>query len=277
MFLKAFNVHATVEPPVTDEEIVGLIDVGTRAGIFEAAEKEMIQNVITLERQPVTSLMTPRTEIEWIDMSAPFEVIKEKLKRGRFSQLPVGKGTLDDLQGYVMAKSLLALWLQNQDADIADAMRKPLYAPESASILELLASFRESHSHIAIIIDEFGGIEGLVTTHDVAEAIVGELSNDQSAPANRAIRTAPDGSFFLDGRMSIFDFEEQMGLEVATFDDVTFDTVAGLALFELGRIPSVGEKFRWREFEFVVEVMERNRIRTLRGSKPDSVKEDVTS
>jgi putative hemolysin len=262
-FLRVARVHANVDPPVTDEEIIGLIDAGTKAGVFHAAEQEMIESIISLEGRPISSLMTPRTEIEWIDMAGGIDEVLAKLKRGRFSRLPVASGKLDNVHGYVMAKSLLATWLDDKGIDIAAAVQKPLFVPENASMLDLLKQLRVAHSHIAFVVDEFGGVEGLITLHDISEAILGELAAEHGAE-NRHVALAADGSYLVDGRTPISEFQEELQIQGDPFAEVAFDTVAGLVLTELGAVPSVGERFYWRELEFEVAAMDRNRIKTIK-------------
>lgn len=262
--LKAFNVHASVEPPVTDEEIIGLLEAGTKAGVFEAEEKDMIESVIALEEQPVTSIMTPRVEIEWIDLAAPREEVLAKLRQGRYSRLPVGEGSLDEMRGYVAAKHLLAELASGAELDLLPVIRKPLYVPESVSIFGLLKRLREAHSHLAIVIDEFGGIEGLVTMHDVSEAIVGELAKSPDGEQSATAAETTEGVYSIDGRMSVFDLADELEISEDVFDGAPYDTAAGLALYELGRLPAAGETFLWQGFEVTVAATERNRVKTLR-------------
>ena len=274
--LRLIRVHASVDPPVTDEEISGLIDVGTKAGVFEAAEQDIIESVMALEEQPVTSLMTPRTDIIWIDLSAPLPETLKSLKRGRYSRIPVGNGNLDKLEGYVSTKTLLAELVEGKELNLHTALKTPLYIPESLSILDLLARFRDSDTHLAMVVDEYGGIEGLVTTHDIAEAIVGELATGHPT-ASPMMTRRPDGSVTVDGRMSIFDFQDEFDIDAETLEGVSFDTVAGLALFELGRIPAVGDSFSWQDLEFIVEAMDRNRIKSLVVTKMQDLSDPKAS
>lgn len=264
-FLSLFKLRASVDPPVTDEEIIGLIDAGTKAGVFEETEQQMFESIIALENQPVTSIMTPRTEIAWIDTTASFESLAELLKPGRFSRMPVGEGSLDKILGYVSTKTLLGRYLDGKEVDVAAALLTPNYVPETVSILNLLKLFRDSHSHLAMVVDEHGGIEGLVTLHDVMESIVGELVAGQHAAAEGFVQNQPDGSYLIDGRLSVYEFQDLLGRSETPLDlGAGYDTVAGLVLSELGRIPLVKDRLTWRSYEMIVESMEGNRIREIR-------------
>jgi len=265
LVLKVFRVHASVEPPVTDEEIKGLIDAGTKAGVFEETEQNLIESVIHLGDQGVTSLMTPRTKIVWLDLENSPEKIREQLIDSRFSRLPVARGGLDNLVGYAAAKALLGHFLKENELSPTAVLRQPLYIPETITILELLEKFRLSHTHFAIIVDEFGGVEGLVTIHDVLEAIVGELPNSQHTLPEQGIKPGENGSMIFDGQVSINDFKEALGVKELPFEERDgYHTVAGFALARLGKLPAIGDRFRWNKYEFEIISMERNRVDKVR-------------
>ena len=259
--LKLFRVKASVEPPVTDEEIKGLIDAGTKAGVFEETEQNLIESVISLGDQRITSLMTPRTNILWLDLADSTEHIKQKLTESRFSRMPVAKGSLDNILGYASAKSLLGQIIKENEINLNAVLRQPFYVPETLTILELLERFRESHTHFAIIVDEFGGVEGLVTINDILEAIIGELPNSQhNLPAQGVLRRK-DGSFIFDGRTTIQDFKEALNIKELPADERdTYQTLGGFVLTRLGRIPEAGEKFNWNNYEFEIISMAQNRV-----------------
>jgi putative hemolysin len=259
--LKVFRVRAAVEPPVTDEEIKGLMDAGTKAGVFEQSEKEIIESVIGLGDRRVTSVMTPRPKIVWLDLDDPAEEIKQKLTASRFSRLPVARTKIDNILGYAPAKALLGHLIKENEINPMQVLRAPFYVPETLTILELLEQFRESHTHFAIVIDEFGGVEGLVTINDVLEAIIGELPNSQHILPEHGIRRRLDGALILDGRLPISDFQEVLELKNLPVDEHDiYQTLAGFILFRLGKVPEAGERFKWDKFEFEIVSMEQKRI-----------------
>lgn len=268
--LKLFRVRATVDPPVTDEEIKGLIDAGTRAGVFEEKQQDLFKSVIELDEQRVTGLMTPRTQIVWLDLDDPAEEIRRQLAASRFSRLPVARGRLDNLLGFVTTKALLGQTIRENRIELAAVLRQPLFVPETLTILELLERFQTSHTHFAVIVDEFGGVEGLVTINDVLEAIIGELPNSQHILPEHGILRHRDGSLILDGRLSIHEFKQTLALDLPEDERDTYQTLAGFILTRLGKVPAAGERFRWNEYDFEIVSMEQNRIAkvSIRAAAP---------
>lgn len=261
LILRFFKVHAVVDPPVTDDEIKGMIAQGTEAGIFEETEQDLLESVIHLGDQRITSLMTPRLEIAWIDIESPSESARKTIIESTYSRLPVGRGTVDNVIGYVSGKDLLKQFLNGEEFNIERAIKKPLYVPESITALELLEKFKVSHTHLAIIVDEFGATEGLVTMTDVLEAIVGELATSTSLNLNDSVVELEDGSFVFDGRTPIADFKEALKIkELPGGDRGQYETIAGFVLTHSGRVPITGESFDWRGYRFQVTEMQRNRI-----------------
>ena len=259
--LKLLKVTANVEPPVTDEEIKGLIAAGTEAGVFEKSEKDLIESVISLGDQRVTSVMTPRPKIVWLDLNDSAENISSQLTDNRFSRLPVARGGIDNIIGYATAKGLLAQFIRNEKLNLSKTLRAPFYVPETLTILELLEQFRESHTHFAIVVDEFGGVEGLVTINDVLEAIIGELPNSQHILPEHGVTRRADGVLVLDGRLPIADFKDVLDLNNLPADEQdVYQTLAGFILFRLGKVPEVGERFDWDRYEFEIISMEQKRI-----------------
>lgn len=260
-FLKVFKVKASVEPPVTDEEIKGLIDAGTKAGVFEETEQDLFESIIHLGDRPVASMMTPRTKINWLDTQDSIEKIKEELINSRYSRLPVSRGGLDSIVGYVSAKKLLSQILKEAEINLESVLQHPLYVPETINTLELLERFKEVNTHFAIVVDEFGGVEGLVTMHDVLEEIVGDFSVSQHTLSKEGVVAQKNGSWLINGQLSIFDFKEVLNLEALPADEEDqYHTVAGFVLTRLGKVPEAGESFEWNNFKFEVVEMDNKRV-----------------
>jgi putative hemolysin len=261
LILRFFKVHAVVDPPITDDEIKGMIAQGTEAGVFEEAEQGLLESVIHLGDQRITALMTPRLEITWIDIESSTEAIQNTINESSFSRFPVGRGTVDNIIGYVAAKYLLKQFINGEPFDLERVIQKPLYVPETITALELLEKFKNAHTHLAIIVDEFGATEGLVTMNDVLEAIVGELATNVGISSDDGIIEQKDGSFIIDGRTVVDDFIEALKLKSLPANERgQYDTIAGFVLMHLGRVPSEGESFEWRGYRFLVTEMQRNRI-----------------
>jgi putative hemolysin len=258
--LRVLGMRAVVEPPVTEEEIRALIAQGTQAGMFEEAEQEMVERVFRLGDRRVSAVMTPRTEIVWVDNEASLEEIQQTIAQSTHSRILVAQGSLDDVLGVVHAKELLLPLLRGEPLDLAAILRQPLYVPESMRALEVLELFKQSATHIALVIDEYGGVQGLVTPSDILEAIVGDLPEPGEQVDPLAVQRE-DGSWLLDGMLSIDDFKELFHLgRLPDEDQGVYQTLAGFVIMQLGRIPVVSDHFEWGGLRIEVVDMDGNRV-----------------
>jgi putative hemolysin len=258
--LRVLAMRAVVEPPVTEEEIRALIAQGTQAGMFEEAEQEMVERVFRLGDRRVSAVMTPRTEIVWVDNEASLEEIQQTIAQSTHSRILVAQGSLDDVLGVVHAKELLLPLLRGEPLDLAAILRQPLYVPESMRALEVLELFKQSATHIALVIDEYGGVQGLVTPSDILEAIVGDLPEPGEQVDPLAVQRE-DGSWLLDGMLSIDDFKELFHLgRLPDEDQGVYQTLAGFVIMQLGRIPVVSDHFEWGGLRIEVVDMDGNRV-----------------
>lgn len=258
--LRVLGMRPVVEPPVTEEEIRALIAQGTQAGMFEEAEQEMVERVFRLGDRRVSAVMTPRTEIVWVDSEAPLEEIQQTIAQSTHSRILVAQGSLDDVLGVVHAKELLLPLLRGEPLDLTAVLRQPLYVPESMRALEVLELFKQSATHIALVIDEYGGVQGLVTPSDILEAIVGDLPEPGEQVDPLAVQRE-DGSWLLDGMLSIDDFKELFHLgRLPDEDQGVYQTLAGFVIMQLGRIPAVSDHFEWGGLRIEVVDMDGNRV-----------------
>ena len=233
--LTLLRMKQPTEPPVTEDEIRILIEQGTQAGVFEEAEQEMVQQVFKLADRRVVSLMTPRLDIVWLDVRASREELRKTIAESHYSRFPVCRDSLDEILGVVKAKDMLALCLGDEDMNLTSVMKSSLFVPESRSALEVLEVFKSSATHLALIVNEYGSIEGLVTTNDILEAIVGDI-----APANPQFESyatqREDGSWLLDGALPIDEFKEIFDVRLLPSEErADYQTLAGFILFYLGR------------------------------------------
>jgi putative hemolysin len=248
------------EPPVTEDEIKNLVQQGTRAGVFEAEAEDMVQAVLRLGDTTARSLMTPRTQIAWLDLESSMEQIRNKISVSGRSRFPVAAGSLDKVTGIVQAKDLLALTLANKPIDLNSLMQEPLFVPRTISALELLESFNKTTKHIALVVDEYGGIEGLLTHHDILEAIVGDIPVGEKPADNKAVRRH-DGSWLLDGMLSVDEFKEIFHIDTLPGEKRdAYQTLGGFVFTQMGRVPSVAEFFEWRDLRFEIVDMDGKRI-----------------
>ena len=258
------------EPPITEEEVKVLIEMGTQAGIFEQAEQEMVSGVFRLADRRVDSIMTPRTEITWVDLEDAEEEIRRTIIDSIYTILPVAEGDLDHILGVVQAKDLLARCLQEEALDLRAALVPPQFVPESKPALKVLDLFRRTHMNVALVIDEFGGLQGMVTLIDILEAIVGDLPGLGEEAAPEAL-LREDGTWLLDGLLPVdelMDLLKMTSLPVESRNQ--FQTLGGLMMASLGRIPQSGDHFEWQGLKFEVLDMDGFRVdKVLVSSFPD--------
>jgi putative hemolysin len=253
-------VRPTEEPLVTEEEIKSLILMGTQAGILEATEQEMLERVFHLGDRRISQLMTPRLNIVWLDVNDSLENIRLKVSENRFSRFPVCKGNLDNVLGVVKARDMLARCLAGELLDLTLCMRLPLFVPESRMVIRVLEMFKVSHSHIALVIDEHGALEGLVTINDVMQAIVGDIALAGEKVDALAVQRE-DGSWLLDGMLPVDDFKEIFLVgELPGKGRADYQTLAGFVMSCLGRIPSTADHFEWGGLRFEVVDMDGKRV-----------------
>ena len=253
--------HETVSTPqITEDEIKTLVKQGTEAGVFEETEQDMVEAVLRLGDKRARSLMTPRTQIAWLDRDDSIERIREKIIASGHSCFPVATGSLDKVDGVVQSKDLLAHSLAGQGLDLGSLMQQPLFVPRTITALEILESFKNSGQHIALVVDEYGGIEGLLTHHDILEAIAGDIPFDGRPNDPKAVRRH-DGSWLFDGMLSIDEFKEVFHLDDLPGEKRdAYQTLGGFLFTRMGRIPSVSEYFEWNGLRFEVVDMDGKRI-----------------
>ena len=272
--LRLLGVRASQAPPVTEEEINILMEQGAQAGVFEKHEQALVSRVFRLDDQLIASAMTPRGDIEYFDLNESFDANRQKVLRNAHSRFVVCKGGLDEIVGILRAKSLLDAALDGKPFDFAANARKPLYVPDTLTIFELLEEFKKHRQHLALVVDEFGELQGLVTMNDVMETLVGDVATveDESQPD---IVRRDDGSWLVDGDVAIERFREAMGLDHELPDESggAYRTLGGLAMKLLGRVPKLGDRFTSGDYRFEVIDMDRNRVDKLLVTKVDGAGE----
>ncbi|MGB3311046.1 MAG: hemolysin family protein [Nodosilinea sp.] len=249
------------EAAITEEELRLLIDQGTQAGNFEVAEQEMMGRVLQLGDRPIRSIMTPRTDLEWLNVDASFAEHSELVMQSAHSHFPVCNNSIDDCVGVVSLKALLPNYL-SQNAEpvtLLSLLQPPLFVAESTYVLKVLELFKSSGTHFAMVLDEYGGVEGLVTLNDVVEAIVGDLPSLEDAE-DPMIMQREDGSWLLDGLLPVDDLKALLHRERLTPDEDNYQTLAGFIIRHMGRIPSTGDFFEWEGLRFEVVDMDSRRV-----------------
>lgn len=262
--LKLFPTTEKTEPPVSDEEILMLVAQGTKAGVFEQAELDMFHSILGLEEIKLSSLMIPRIEMHWIDVNADRKALLDAIVEADIWELPVCDDNPDNVLGVIDIREVLAALYRNDSFSLRSLIRPALYVPDTEDALFMLESFKHSGHHISILMDEFGGVTGIVTIRSLMEEIVGNIRNGR----NERIEAVADAVdvWMVDGLTSIDDFVEVF--QITDFDLATVDyaTVAGLVISELGHLPDAGEQLKWHGLDMKVIALDGHRISKLRIS-----------
>ncbi|MGV3719735.1 MAG: hemolysin family protein [Actinomycetota bacterium] len=260
IILRLLRSRPSNEPAVTDEEISLMIAQGAQAGVFLPAEADIVRSVFHLADERVSAIMTPRTEVHCLDLHSTPDELRQRLADSPRSRLPVVEGSLDRVLGIVHTRDLLSSSLSGEPFDLTTVTRRALFVPETMPALKLLERFKQCGAHLALVVDEYGGIAGLVTLTDVLEAIVGGVAADDQGPEPTAIHRE-DGSWLVDGLLPLRRFEELVGVDLPDAeDDGAFHTVGGLIMARLGRVPSAGDHFTYGGLRFEVMDMDENRV-----------------
>ena len=247
---------------VTEEEIKLLIEEGIEDGTIEKEEEDIIKRVFRLDVQKVDMLMTPKPEIIWIDLEEGIEETKKKIIDSKRSIFPVAKGELDNVIGVVQTKDILSSIFSGERLNIESYLKKPLIVPENLPSLDILKLFKENkeYVHIALVVDEYGGVEGLITLNDVLEGIVGDIPGIDEMDEPTATQRK-DGSWLIDGRFMIDRFKELFDVEeIPEEREDNFTTLAGFILSYLNKIPETGEIFKWDNLSFEIVDMDSHHI-----------------
>ncbi len=266
--LALLRIRPKGESTVSEEEVRLMIAEGTDAGVFHPAEREMIESVLAMADRTVRAIMVPRPEVIWLDVSDPAERILTAIRDSGHSRFPVSESDLDQDLGIVHAKDLLEQLGREGSIDLRAASREPLYVPETMPILKLIDRFRVTAMHMAIVVDEHGSFEGLVTPTDVLTAIAGALPEHPGDDSSDAVQRE-DGSWLLDGRLPIDKVERTLGVRDMQ-EDEDFVSLAGFVLYRCGHVPVVGEAFVWHGWRFEVVDLDGRRIdKILASPVPD--------
>lgn len=244
---------------VTEEEVKAVVAEGAEAGALEHEERHMIERVLRLADKPVRALMTPRTDVAWIDRGDPPAEIAARLRANPVTRFIVADQRIDNVVGVVAAKTLLDQVLEGAPLDLAAALRQPIVLPDTLSALDALERLRHDRLGLALVMDEYGSFEGVVTASDLLEAIVGEIGSDDHAGPAQAPVTRHDGSLLLDGMMPSDELRARLDLP-ALPGEGTYHTVAGLMLALLRRVPREGDRIVWAGWRFEIIDMDGRRV-----------------
>jgi len=259
------RVKTTTHQGVTEEELKTVLAEGAEAGTIEPEERRMMEEVLRLADRSLESVMTTRRDIYWIDIGDDEKMVRDEIRQSPYSRILVGQnGSIDEPLGVVLKKDLLDALLDGKPFDVRAALRQPIYLPETATAFSLLQMLKTQPVHLAVVVDEYGSIQGIVTPHDLLSAIAGELQEDDS-PSTPSVICRQDGSFLVDGRCDLSELEESVGIKVER--EMGFHTAAGLALEAFKRLPREGEIASWEDWKIEVVDMDGPRIDKLLFTK----------
>jgi putative hemolysin len=271
LFFKILNIKTAGDNAVTEEEIKAMITEGSEHGTIEEEEKEIIERVFHLGDRNITSLMTHRTDIAWLNMNDTVQDVKDRFEDIIYGSYPVCEETVDNIKGTINVKDLLKA---SPSTLLKDLAKPALFVPENNSAYQLLEKFKETRIHSCFIVNEYGTLEGMITLNDILEAIVGDVP--QTGQDEYEITKRADGTFLVDAQIPFYNFLSHF--EKADWineDDHDFDTLAGFVLHELEHIPQTGETFDWRGFHFEIIDMDSQRIDKLLVTISEDLKENM--
>lgn len=270
ILVRIFNIKKD-DGQVTEEEIKAIISEGTEQGTIEEAEQEIIERLFHLGDRNITSLMTHRSDIEWLEITDTVETVKEMAEEKLHTIYPVCEDHIDSIKGVV---SLKDIFKAAPDTAMQQIMHPALYVPENNSAYQLLEKFKESKYHYAFIVDEYGTLQGIITLNDILEAIVGDLP--QQNEDDYEIVKRDDGSYLVDAQLPFYNFLSYFNkTEWKDEGEQQFDTLAGFILHELERIPATGDKMQWHGFGFEIIDMDNHRIDKLLITISEEIKKDL--
>jgi putative hemolysin len=271
--LKLLGIREPAARAVTEEEIAASLEEGVDAGVIEEHEHQMVRNVFRLDERQIGSMMIPRNEIAWIEVDAPLQEVLAIISENAHSRFPVCRGGLDEVMGVLPAQRLLAPLAAGQVPPLAQLLQPPVFVPETLSGMELLEHFRISEAQLVFVVDEYGAVQGVITVRDVLEAITGEFSAPSENNAWAVQRD--DGSWLMDGLIPVPELKDRLELrELPEEDRGRYNTLAGMIMLLLGRLPTTTDRVDWEGWRFEVVDLDGKRVdKVLVARAPEPVSE----
>lgn len=264
LLLRVLGMHRATREHVSEEEIRLLVAEGVDQGVIDSNERNMVNRVLRLGDRTVDSVMTPRTRIAWLDATATIEENLATMRATPYSRYPVQRGGEQEILGVFEVKRVIGRITQDAAAHLFDELAEPLYVPATARALDLLEEFRDAQTALALVVDEYGDIEGLVTVNDLLSAVVGKSAAPLTESREQPIVEREDGSWLVDGGVGTEDLRELLGIgALPNEEEHDFRTAAGMVMAQFGRIPQAGEHFTWDGFRFEVIDLDGPRIDKL--------------
>ncbi|MCC6147529.1 MAG: HlyC/CorC family transporter [Anaerolineaceae bacterium] len=258
--VKVSGISSTLEPVVTEEEIRVMLEQGTLSGVLQEVEQNIVESVFRFTDRTVDAIMTSRLDIVWLDVEEPFDELLSEIIESQHTVFPVAHGSLDNVLGILSVKDLLGAVWKGEEIDIRTLLKQPLYAPESMPAPKVLEEVKRSGVPVALVIDEFGGVIGMVTPQDILTAFVGDIPDAGQEMEHPAVQRA-DGSWLFDGLLRVDELKELLDLdELPEQERLGYQTVNGMLMSMLGMIPEPGQFLDWEGFRFEVVDMDGRRV-----------------
>jgi putative hemolysin len=257
--LRLLGIRDSQARAVTEEEINASLEEGLDAGVIEAQEHQMVRNVFRLDERQIGSMMIPRAEITWLELSDPIEGQLAKMGESGHTRFPVCRGGLDEVIGVLGAHTLLQPLARGEAPELSALLQPPVFVPETLSGMELLEHFRQSSADLVFVVDEYGAVQGVITERDLLEAITGEFGGETDDNA-WAVQRA-DGSWLMDGLIPVPELKDRLGLrEMPDEDRGRYNTLAGMVMLLLGRLPQTADAVQWEGWRFEVVDLDGKRV-----------------
>ncbi len=255
--LRRLGIRPSTEKRVTEEAIEALLKEGTQAGVFGEAEHEIVKRAFRLGHHRAAELMTPMQEVVWLDIADSPDEMGRKITESPHNRYPVCEGSIDNILGIVRVMDLLVHILGGQPFGIQGLLKIPHFIYEGTPALRVLEMFKRSGMHVAVVLDEYGSVRGLLTLTDILEAIVGDMPVGEDLDEPKAVQRT-DGSWLLDGMIPLEEFQDLLGIDKLPEGD--YQTLAGFVISQMGRIPAAADRFEWGGYSFEVVEMVAHRI-----------------
>jgi putative hemolysin len=276
LVLRMLGAGKSRRSPVSEDEIRVLMEQGARAGVFEQYEQRLVHNVLLLDERSIVAEMTPRLEVVFVDLNESLQSNLRKIAESRHSRFPVCRGGPEHIVGVIHAKDLLAGQVAGEKVDLAVCMQDPLFVPETLTCIRMLEIFKGSPLQIALVVDEYGDFQGLVTLNDILEAIVGDMPSSHEEGEPMIIERSP-GSWLIDGMLDTLDLKELLDVrELPGEDDGAYHTLGGMTMIQMGRVPKPADAFDWGGYRFEVVDMDGSRVdKVLVTGLPEAARDDA--
>jgi CBS domain containing-hemolysin-like protein len=267
-FLFISSSETNQEGGVTETELISLVEAGQEEGFLEQEEQRMIVSIFRLGDTLVREIMVPRIDILALDVNTPFDQTMDALQQSGYSRVPIYKDSVDNILGLLYAKDLLGIWREGKrEISLSDHLRPAYYVPEAKKADELLTELQAKRIHMAIVVDEYGGVAGLVTLEDIVEEIVGEILDEYDQAEEMIYQAINDDEYLFQGRIDLDDFNDIMGTQLPNSEA---DTLSGLIYSRIGRVPAAGDHVQIEGLQLTVEQVSGQRIRKVRAQRMTS-------